>query len=62
MAEKVIRFRPKFRLIPGALFRFRCFGQKSVLFDHFIVVEEVIFDNRLLAAIKTAIKTAINMS
>ena len=28
------RFRPKFRLFPGALFRFRCFGQKSVLFAH----------------------------
>ena len=29
------RFQPKFRLFPGALFRFRCFGQKYVSFDHY---------------------------
>ena len=33
-AKKVFRFRPKFRLFPRALFRFRCFDQKTVSFAH----------------------------
>ena len=36
-------FWPKFRLFEGALFRFRCFGQKSVSFDHYVKPLGIIF-------------------